>query len=234
MEKNPAASVYVLYRDIRTFGFKEDYYKRARDLGVMFVKFEPESPPDVRLENGNIQVTAFDPASQMDLEIKPDLLVLSAGVRPRPEAEAIAKMLKLPTMQEGFFLEAHPKLSPLDFSTAGIYLCGLAHSPRFMEETLAQASGAACRAAGLLLQKEIHSSGVVAEVIPERCSSCLACVYSCPYHVPVMNAQGVSYIDPRGCQGCGICAAECPAKAIVFKHYTDLQTIAQTRAATSA
>ena len=231
MEKNPAASVYILYRDMRTFGFKEEYYKKARDLGVMFIKFDLATSPEVQLTNRNLKVKVFDPASQLDLEIKPDLLALSVGVRPRPEAEQIAKMLKLPAMQEGFFLEAHPKLSPLDFSTAGIHLCGLAHSPRFTEETLAQASGAACRAAGLLLQKEIQTSGVVAEVKRDRCSSCLACVYSCPYHVPVMDSDGISFIDPRGCQGCGICAAECPAKAIVFKHYTDPQTIAQTRVA---
>jgi len=233
MEKNPAGSVYVLYRDIRTFGFKEDYYKRARDLGVIFIKYEPEAPPEVQVEDGALEVKVFDPASAMHLEIKPEILVLSSGVRPRPEAVSIAKMLKLPMMQEGFFMEAHPKLSPLDFSSAGIFLCGLAHSPRFMEESLAQARGAAARAAGLLLQKEIHTSGVVAEVNRERCCSCLTCVYCCPYKVPSMDAQGISVIDPRKCQGCGICAADCPAKAITLKHYTDAQMAAQTEAASS-
>jgi heterodisulfide reductase subunit A len=231
LEKNPEGSVYVLYRDVRTFGFKEEYYKRARDLGAMFIKFDPESPPAVHHENGTLEVRVFDPASQMDLEIKPDLLVLSAGIRPRPESAEIAKMLKLPQMQEGFFMEAHPKLSPLDFSSAGIFLCGLAHSPRFMEESLAQAKGAACRAAGLLLKHEIQSSGSVAEVDRKRCSSCLFCVHSCPYNVPAMDKEGISVIDPRKCQGCGICAAECPAKAITMKHSTDAQMIAQARGA---
>jgi heterodisulfide reductase subunit A2 len=231
MELNPTGAVYVLYRDVRTFGFKEEYYRRARDLGVIFIKFDPQAPPVVAAEDGGLQVRIFDPASQLDLAIKTDLLVLSSGVRPHPGALEIAKKLKLPRMQEGFFMEAHPKLSPLDFSSSGIFLCGLAHSPRFLEESLAQAKGAACRAAGLLLQKEMHTSGVVAEVDRERCSSCLVCVRSCPYNVPVIDREGISVIDPRGCQGCGICASECPAKAITFKHYNDAQLMAQSHGA---
>jgi heterodisulfide reductase subunit A2 len=232
-ETNPSGAVYILYRDIRTFGFKEEYYRRARDLGVIFVGFDPESPPDVELENDKLKVKVFDHGSGMTLEIKTELLVLSSGIRPASGSLEIAKMLKLPLMQEGFFIEAHPKLNPLDFSSAGIFLCGLAHSPRFVEESIAQAKGAACRAAGLLLQKEIQTSGAVAEVVRERCSSCLLCVYSCPYHVPVMDSEGISVIDPRKCHGCGVCVAECPAKAITFKHYTDDQVIAQALAAAS-
>jgi heterodisulfide reductase subunit A-like polyferredoxin len=234
MERNPGASVYILYRDMRTFGFKEEYYRRARDMGVVFIEFDPESsPPDVSVEAGGLRVRIFDPASQMNLELSPEMLVLSSGIRPRPEAEEIAQMLKLPRMQEGFFMEAHPKLSPLDFSTTGVFLCGLAHSPRFMEESLAQSAGAAARAAGLVLRKELHASGTVAEVIRDRCSGCLACVHNCPYNVPVIDPKGVSVIDPRACHGCGICVAECPAKAITFKHCTDAQLMAQTRGVSS-
>ena len=163
----------------------------------------------------------------MDLVIDSDLLVLSVGIRPHPEARELAKKLKLPLMSEGFFMEAHPKLSPLDFSSNGLYLCGLAHSPRFVEESLAQAQGAACRAAGLLRQTEIRSSGVIAVVDRNRCSSCLVCVRACPYRVPRIDHEGISVIDARGCQGCGICASECPAKAISLQHYTDAQVIAQ-------
>jgi heterodisulfide reductase subunit A-like polyferredoxin len=172
-------------------------------------------------------VTAFDAGSQLRLELAPDLLVLSAGIRPRADAAEIARKLKLPTIPEGFFLEAHPKLAPLDTSSSGIFLCGLAHSPRFIEESLAQAKGAAGRAAGLLLQRELRASGVVAVVDRMACSSCLKCVRACPYRVPVMDEEGISVIDPHGCQGCGICVAECPAKAIVLRHYTDGQLNAQ-------
>ncbi|MCE5242511.1 MAG: FAD-dependent oxidoreductase, partial [Desulfobacteraceae bacterium] len=232
MERNPRGTVTILYRDMRTFGFKEEYYKRARDLGVIFVRFDPESPPDVRIDgNGGLRVVCHDASSRRDLEIRPDLLVLSAGIRPRPGGAEIAKMLKLPLMQEGFFLEAHPKLNPLDCPGAGIFLCGLAHSPRFMEESLSQARGAACRAAGLLLRREITTSGTVAEVDRERCAACLLCVYSCPYKVPYIDGEGISVIDPRKCQGCGVCVSECPAKAITFHHYTDAQVVAQARGA---
>ncbi len=229
MKRRPTASVTVLYRDIRTFGFKEEYYREARDLGALFVRFEPEAPPEVTLEEPGLRVRVADYASQTVLELAPDLLVLSAGVRPGPDTGSIARMLKLPLTQEGFFLEAHPKLSPLDFSSNGIFLCGLAHSPRFVEESLLQARGAAARCAAILLQEEIRTAGTVASVIRERCSACLACVNTCPYQVPRMDSEGISVIDPRGCQGCGICVAECPAKAITMAHWTDAQLVAQTQ-----
>jgi heterodisulfide reductase subunit A-like polyferredoxin len=234
LERKPDAAVYVLYRDIRTFGFKEEYYRRARDLGAVFVRFEPDAPPDVCIEEGSLRVELFDPSSGMNLHIEPDALVLSSGIRPHPWAVDVARLLKLSTGQEGFFMESHPKLSPLDANTQGVFLCGLAHSPRFIEESLAQARGAAGRAASLLVQSEIRVSGTVAEVIRDRCSACLTCVHVCPYHVPRMDEQGISVIDPRGCQGCGVCVAECPAKAISMKHTTDAQLAAHTAAAASA
>ncbi len=226
-ERNPEAAVYVLYRDIRTYGFKEDYYKTARDSGVVFLPFDPETPPEVLADDSKLRIKTFDSGSQMDLIIDADLLVLSVGVRPHPGARELANKLKLPMMPEGFFLEAHPKLNPLEFSSSGIYLCGLAHSPRYLEESLAQAQGAAGRAAGLLRQRDIRSSGVIAIVDRSRCSSCLVCVRACPYRVPRIDREGISVIDARGCQGCGICASECPAKAISLQHYTDAQVIAQ-------
>jgi heterodisulfide reductase subunit A-like polyferredoxin len=130
-------------------------------------------------------------------------------------------------------MEAHPKLNPLDFSRPGVFLCGLAHSPRFIEESIAQALGASARAAGLLLQPEVYSSGIVAQVKRELCSACLVCVNICPYNVPYIDQESISVIDPEGCQGCGICVSECPAKAITFKHYTDDQILAQIEGAVS-
>jgi heterodisulfide reductase subunit A2 len=226
-DRQPDAAVYVLYRDIRTYGFKEDYYKIARDRGVVFLPFEPEAAPEVLANDSKLRIRTFDSGSQRDLLIDADLLVLSVGVRPHPESRELAVKLKLPMMAEGFFLEAHPKLNPLEFSSSGIYLCGLAHSPRYLEESLAQAQGAAGRASGLLRQQEIRSSGVIAVVNRSRCSSCLVCVRSCPYRVPRMDSEGLSVIDAQGCQGCGICVSECPAKAITLQHYTDAQISAQ-------
>jgi heterodisulfide reductase subunit A len=234
IETRPTASVYILYRDVRTFGFKEEYYRRARDLGVTFVEFDQAHPPSVSVKDDRLRVQVFDPAIQGDLELEPEALVLSTGMRPRPEAEHIARLLRLPLTQEGFFLEAHPKLRPLDFATPGLFLCGLAHSPRFVEESLIQAKGAACRAAGLLLQEEMFTTGAVAEVDRDLCSACLVCVRVCPYRVPVIDAEGISAIDPCGCQGCGLCVAECPAKAITLRHSTDSQMTARIAGACAA
>ncbi|NTV43244.1 MAG: FAD-dependent oxidoreductase, partial [Syntrophobacteraceae bacterium] len=211
LEKDPECRVYVLYRDIRTFGFKEEYYRKARDLGAMFVPFDPETPPEVSSHEGRLEVKVFDPGSQLHLRIAADRVVLSTGVRPPEGVSEIAGMLKLPFIEEGFFLEAHPKLSPLDFSQAGVFVCGLAHSPRYVEESLIQAKGAACRAAGLLLRRDMRSSGIVAQVKRKECTACLVCVRRCPFKVPYIDAEGVSVIDALACQGCGICVAECPA-----------------------
>jgi heterodisulfide reductase subunit A len=234
VERRRGASVYILYRDVRTFGFKEEYYRRARDLGVTFVEFGEAHPPSVWVEGNRVRVHVFDPAIQENLELEPEALVLSTGMRPRPEADHVARLLRLPLTQEGFFLEAHPKLRPLDFATAGVFLCGLAHSPRFVEESLMQAKGAACRAAGLLLQEEMFTTGAVAEVDRDLCSACLVCVRVCPYRVPVIDAEGISAIDPCGCQGCGLCVAECPAKAITLRHSTDSQMAARIAGACDA
>jgi heterodisulfide reductase subunit A len=234
VERRPGASVYILYRDVRTFGFKEEYYRRARDLGVTFVEFGEAQPPSVSVEGDRVRVHVFDPAIQGNVELEPEALVLSTGMRPRPETEHVARLLRLPLTEEGFFLEAHPKLRPLDSATAGVFLCGLAHSPRFLEESLMQARGAACRAAGLLLREEMFTTGAVAEVDRDRCTACLVCVQVCPYRVPVIDAEGISAIDPCGCQGCGLCVAECPAKAITLRHCTDSQMAATIAGACNA
>lgn len=222
-QKDPAAAVYIFYRDVRTFGFKEAYYKIARDLGAIFIKFDPQAPPEVTADGDALRVRAFDSASRMVVAIEPDVLVLSAGIRPQPGIEQLGRTFKLPLTAEGFFMEAHPKLSPLDFSRPGIFVCGLAHSPRFIEESLSQALGAAARASGLLWKKQVQSSGIVAEVKRDLCAACLVCVTICPYQVPRIDRENISVIDPEACQGCGICAAECPAQAITFKHYQDDQ-----------
>ncbi|MCF8078093.1 MAG: FAD-dependent oxidoreductase [Desulfobacterales bacterium] len=225
---NPDIQVVVLYRDLRTFGFKELYYLEARRLGALFFRYIPEHPPEVKADgNGKLVVDFTDRSSFEDFRAEADLVVLSAGMRPHEASGSVANLLKLPRTPEGFFMEAHVKLQPMEFSTPGIYLAGLAHSPRFIPESIAMAQGAAQQAAKVLSQKEMRTSATVAEVDPDLCAACLACVRVCPFGAPFINQDGVSEIPPAKCRGCGICPAECPARAIRLKHSTDEQIDAQ-------
>jgi heterodisulfide reductase subunit A-like polyferredoxin len=225
-QANPAARVFVLFRDIRTYGFDEVHYRRAREAGVIFVRFDPERKPQVSTEGG-LRVLVDDDVLGRPLELKPDLLVLSAGIRPHPEAEAISRALKVPLNADGFFLEAHMKLRPLDFGSEGIFLAGLAHAPKSLAESISQARGAAARAATILARPVLERSGIVSEVDQARCAACLTCVRLCPYDVPTITEDGVAYIEPASCQGCGVCAAACPRKAIVTRDYHDEQIVAK-------
>jgi heterodisulfide reductase subunit A len=148
-------------------------------------------------------------------------------MRPHQGARKLARLLKLPQTQEGFFLEAHVKLRPVAFATPGIFLAGLAHSPRFIEETITMAQCAGQHALKILSQEEMTTSATVAEVNPDQCAACLVCVRICPFGAPFINADGVSEIPPAACMGCGICTAECPAGAIALKHQTNDQIVAK-------
>jgi heterodisulfide reductase subunit A-like polyferredoxin len=159
-----------------------------------------------------------------------DRLVLSAAVRPTDDAPALASRLKLPLDSDGFFMEAHLKLRPVDFTGAGYFMAGAAHGPKFLEEVISQAKAAAARAAVVLSQAEMMVGGEVAVVDAERCVACLTCVRTCPYGVPQINEEGVVYIDPAACQGCGNCAAACPRKLIQVQHHTDAQILAKAMA----
>jgi heterodisulfide reductase subunit A-like polyferredoxin len=223
-ELNPDAQVVILYRDLRTFGFKELYYLKARRMGVMFFRFIPDEPPQVYNDtDGKLTVDFNDRSSHQDFRVESDLVVLSAGIRPNCGADQIAPILKLPRTHEGFFLEAHVKLQPLEFASPGIFLAGLAHSPRFISEALSMAGGAAQQAAKILSRERMSTPATVAEVNADLCAACLACVRSCPFDAPSINADGVSEIPPAKCRGCGICIVECPARAITLKHSTDEQ-----------
>lgn len=227
-ERLPEARVVILYRDIRTYGLKELYYKKARDLGVLFVRFTPEQPPEVQARGQGFEVTVWDQALRLPLRLPADYLILSAAIRPHPVSQEIARVFKLPFDADGFFMEAHLKLRPLDFASSGVFLCGLAHSPKFLEESLAQARGAAGRALAVLAQKEMLVSGAVAQVDPLKCVACLTCLRTCPYGVPKFDeSEGVVTIDPAACQGCGNCASACPRKAIAVNHNLDDQFIAK-------
>lgn len=226
-ELNPDAQVVVLYRDLRTFGFKELHYLKARRAGVVFFRYVPEEKPRVIEENGKIIVDFTDRSSHQDFRVEPDLVVLSAGIRPNEGAKQIAQLLRLPQTNEGFFLEAHVKLRPVDMASPGIFLAGLAHSPRFIDESITMAKSASQQALKILCKEEMTTSAAIAEVDPEKCASCLVCVRACPFGAPFINEDGVSQIPPSACMGCGICVSECPASAITMKHSTDEQIFAK-------
>jgi heterodisulfide reductase subunit A-like polyferredoxin len=202
---------------------KELDYQEARNRGVLFIRYAPDNKPEVNESDGKLKVKVFDPVLDDELSITADKLILSAAVRPQDDAHEFASKLKLPLTADGFYMEAHMKLRPLDFVNEGMYLCGLAHSPKFISESLAQAQGAASRAVTILSQPYIMSGGVVSVVNPEYCVACLTCVRVCPFSVPKINEDGVAEIEPAACQGCGICASACPCNAISVQHYKDTQ-----------
>ena len=225
-EMNPDANVSILFRDIRTYGFLEDYYTEAREKGVMFFRFDPEAPPEVNVTDEGVEVTFMDHVLGRPIRVSSDLLALSAGMVAE-ETEELSSIMKLARNEEGYFSEAHVKLRPVDMATEGIFVCGTAHSPKLISESIAQSMAAAARAATFLAQESLTLSAVTAEVEGDMCASCLICVRSCPYNVPKINEDGVSQIDPALCQGCGVCAAECPAKAIELNWYEDDQILSK-------
>ena len=228
-ELNPGAELYILYRDIRTYGLMEEHYAKARSAGIRFVHYEPDKKPQVRADGDSLVVSFMDPILKEGVELNPDAIVLSSAAVPR-ENEELARLLKIQRTAEDFFLEAHMKLRPVDLASDGMYVCGSAHAPKLISETISQASAAAARASTLLSKESITVSGVVARVDGERCAACLTCVRVCPYEVPAINVKGEAEIDVAKCHGCGCCAAECPAKAIELGHYRDEQLLAKCEA----
>jgi heterodisulfide reductase subunit A-like polyferredoxin len=222
----PDAQIFILYRDIRTYGLLEDYYTEARKLGVLFFRFDPEDPPTVESSEAGVMVTFKDHVLDSSLRVSADLLALSAGMVAE-DTEELASIVKLARTAEGHFMEAHVKLRPVDMATEGVFVCGTAHSPKLLSESISQALAAASRATTFLSQQELTLSAVTAQVNADLCASCLICVRSCPYQVPRINEDGVSEIDVALCHGCGVCAAECPAKAIELNWYEDVQILSK-------
>jgi heterodisulfide reductase subunit A-like polyferredoxin len=222
-QSNPETQVYVLYRDMRTYGLLEDYYTEARSKGVIFIRFDLESPPDVKTEGDGLVVTVKDNVLQRDLALRPDLLALSAGMRAEDTTE-LSNIMKLNRNPEGYFIEAHVKLRPVDMPGEGIFLCGTAHGPKLISEAISQAHAAASRATTFLALGEIKLSAITAQVDTDNCVRCLTCVRSCPFDVPVFDEEKkVIVIDEALCHGCGVCACVCPRKAIQLNFYEDDQ-----------
>ncbi len=237
-ERYPEISVYVLYKDVRTYGFKERLYTEAREKGVIFLRFDDAHKPQVRSVDGRLEVSVFEKVLGRQIVLNPGLVALSSAVVPSEGARELAELLKFSCTLEGFFLEAHVKLQPVDFPAEGIFLCGMAHYPKFIDETIAQANAAAARAATVLSQETLQVGGVVAVVEEEKCTACLTCVRICPYDAAFINTAkrgagdilGAAEIEAAACQGCGSCVAECPAKAIQLMHFKDEQILAKEEA----
>ena len=229
-EINPKARVYIIYRDIRAYGFREEIYKHARERGIVFIRYDLEHKPSVAIRGEEtLLLTVNDHVLRRPIRIKPDLLILATGIVPHDNHQ-LFEQFKVPVNAEGFLVEAHAKLRPVDFASEGIFLAGLAHYPKPIEESIAQAGAAASRAMTLLAKEALLVGGVVAMVDSGRCAACLTCVRTCPYGIPRVDEHAHAVIDPAQCHGCGTCASECPGKAIDLKHYTDEQLIAKSEA----
>jgi heterodisulfide reductase subunit A len=237
-ELNPKVDVYVLFRDMRTYGFAEDYYLEASNKDVKFIRYEPSAKPDVEPweEDGKsfLRVTVPDPILEKKIALDADMVVLSAAVVPSEGTQEIAKLFKVPLSPDGFLQEAHVKLRPVDFAAEGVFLCGSAHYPKHITETISQAYGAAGRALTVLSQDFVIASGAVCEVDEERCVSCGACITCCTYGAIEFHdtPKGKkARVNPVLCKGDGLCNAKCPTGAIILKHFTDEEIISQIDAA---
>jgi heterodisulfide reductase subunit A len=229
LEVNPDAHITILYRDMRTYGFMEDYYQLAREKGVIFVHFEKEHPPQVTQNGGGVQVEFMDKILGENVVLEPDLVVLSVGIEPN-KTEALSKLLKLPLTGDGFFLEAHPKLRPVEFSVEGVYLCGLAHGPKPISESVAQARAAAGKACIHLARGYVMVEPIVSSVDQDTCIGCGLCESLCPYAsiqmIKVGKKKKAETIS-ASCKGCGICASHCPTLSISMGGFTNEQILSQ-------
>ena len=228
LEINPDARIFVLYRDMRTYGSHEKYYQKAREKGVIFVRYDLDNPPVVTAAGDQVDVTYYDVILGMQVTVSADNLSLSTGmISDFDSTEEVSLIFKLPRTSDGYFLEDHVKLRPVDMPVPGFFVAGTAHSPKLIKESVTQANAVAARAITMLSKDEISLVATTARVDGNRCAACLICVRACPYDVPYINADGYSEIDPAKCHGCGMCASECPAKAIQLMQFEDDRILAK-------
>jgi len=223
---NPKLEIIILYRDIRTYGFKEEYYRKAREKGVIFLRYDEEEPPEVHNDNKRLQVNLKAPKLG-EISFDTDLVVLSAGIEASKENEKLAKMLKVPINEDNFFLEAHVKLRPVDFATEGIFVAGLAHGPKPIEDSISQANAVVSRACTILSKDEIEAEGKVANVNPEKCSGCGMCIENCAYNaielIDDRRFGRIAAVNQALCKGCGACSGNCRSCAIDVLGFNDQQ-----------
>ncbi|MBW1766073.1 MAG: CoB--CoM heterodisulfide reductase iron-sulfur subunit A family protein, partial [Deltaproteobacteria bacterium] len=237
-EKNPGMDITIIFRDMRTYGFIEDYYREAAEKDVKFIRYEPDDEPLVEAVEAEgkpvLRITVTDPILGQRLALDADLLALAAAVIPSASSSEISKLFKVPLNPDGFFQEAHVKLRPVDFAAEGVFLCGTAHYPKHISETISQAYGAAGRAATILTKDSVVASGAVCEVTEDDCVSCGACISVCNYGAIEFHdtPKGKkARVNPILCKGDGLCNSRCPTGAITLKHFTDEEIFCQIDAA---
>ncbi len=231
-EINFSTQVYILYRDMRMTGFYEDYYTKARKAGVVFIRYSRDNKPDVAAGGDKLRVTVRDPIIDADYVIDADCVALSTVIEP-PENEGLDAILPVPRSAEGFYLESHVQLKPVDSYIDGIYICGMAHFPKSIDESIAQAKAAASRASILLARGYVKAEPIVASCNEDVCMGCGICESFCPYSaidIVKKAKRKKAEIIVAACKGCGVCASYCPAKAINVGRFTDEQIYAQIRA----
>jgi heterodisulfide reductase subunit A len=239
-ELNPDMNIYVLFRDIRTYGKREELYKKARELGVLFIRYNLEDKPKVAGNQDGLTIDCNDPILQMPLQLHVDRLVLAAAINANPVQDLVS-LFKCGINSDGFLTEAHPKLRPVDMSVDGLFICGMASYPQPIEESLAQAQAAVSRVCVLLAQREMKLDAIKSTVT-ERCDGCALCLDVCPYMaiklVEEGNGDGLRtrkiVTDPALCKGCGLCAATCPKGGVEVNGFTLNQLRAQVVAALTA
>jgi heterodisulfide reductase subunit A len=230
-ERNPEAEVMIIYRDVRTYGLREDYYKKARDLGVIFVRYDVDRKPQVEQSGNKMNIRTWDYMLNKELSLDADWLVLSTGLRPHPTTGHVGEMYKVTRNPDGYFLEAHVKLRPVDFPSEGLFVAGLGHAPKNIDETVTQALAASGRAGVVLSHERLAVSGIIAKHKRDLCMSCLSCLRVCPFGSPYIAEDGKVSHNEVKCMGCGICAGICPAKAFQVNNFRDDQILAMIDAA---
>jgi len=238
-ELSPKTEVYILYRDVRTYGFNEEYFQTARDRGVIFIRYEQDNKPKVtKTKKDTLKITSQELLLGDKITLEPDLLVLSSRIEPDINNEAIAQMLKVPLNEDGFLLEAHVKLRPVEFATEGIFVAGLAHNPKTMAETIAQAEAAAAKACTILSKDKYEAEPTIAALNEDLCDGCGICVPVCEYNALEVIARAggkeeekIVQINEAMCKGCGGCVAACPSGAMEQKGFKNEQMLAMIKAA---
>jgi heterodisulfide reductase subunit A len=232
-EINPEMEVFILYRDLRAYGLREDLYRKARSAGIIFIRYKSDKAFNVAPEQEDLQVTFTDRVLDRQMEIRPDLLILASAIVPDME-NPLARFYKVPQNQDGFFAEAHVKLRPVDFATDGVFVCGLAHAPKSIDESITQAQAASARAMTVLAMENIKLGGIISHIIPELCSGCMGCINVCPFGaITFDNKKLVAEVNPALCKGCGACSATCPSEAPTLMGFDNHQMYAQIKSALS-